>query len=191
VTTPFTLELWSTRKNSVDPSTFVGDFQRLFYNPVTKSIRVSDGQTPGGLPISDGESGSVEAIHSSVEPVASPNGLLWFNPEVDKLYVASNNAWIEVGSGQGQVALYSISQPDPSTNGLLWYNPNTSELSIADNNSWVLFTGGNGGGGTGFTGSQGNTGFVGSKGEIGYTGSQGEIGFTGSQGEIGYTGSQG
>ena len=51
MTDPFVLKFWTTRKNSIDPSTFIGDSERLFYNPITKSIRISDGQTPGGLSI--------------------------------------------------------------------------------------------------------------------------------------------
>jgi hypothetical protein len=162
VTTPHVLELWSTRKNSIDPFTFVGDFQRLFYNPITKSIRISDGQTPGGIPIAGGGSSSAEAIYSTTEPPATPNGLMWFNPDVDILYIASNDVWVAVGGsgGQGAVALYSVSPPVPSPNGLLWYNPITSELSIADDGVWVLFSGGGGTGATGATGPVGATGLV-------------------------------
>ena len=46
-----------------------------------------------------------------------------------------------------------------------------------------------GGGGGGYTGSQGDIGYTGSAG-VGYTGSQGDVGYTGSAG-VGYTGSAG
>lgn len=137
------LEFWSSRKNNADPFTFVGDFQRLFYNPVTKSIRVSDGETPGGFPISGGGSGSAEALYTTVTPPATTNGLLWFNPNTDSLYVASNGVWIEVGSSgsEGAVTLYTNVQPPASVNGLLWYNPDSSELFIVRNSTWVKISG--------------------------------------------------
>ena len=155
-----TLELWSTRKNKVDPFTFVGDFERLFYNPVTKSIRVSDGETPGGLPIAGGGS-SAEAIYSTITPPATPNGLLWFNPDTDVLSVASNNLWVEVGSssGSGAVTLYSTTEPAPSQDGLLWFNPDTNELSIVREGVWFPLSSGSGS--SGFSGYSGYSGFSG------------------------------
>lgn len=64
---------------------------------------------------------------------------------------------------------------------------------------WQLIGSGDGGGGTGYTGSvgytgsRGETGYVGSQGILGYTGSMGPQGpaggYTGSRGEVGYTGS--
>jgi hypothetical protein len=139
LTTPHVLELWSTRKNNADPFTFVGDFERIFYNPVTKSIRVSDGNTPGGIPISEGGSGSAEALYTSITPPAGTNGLLWFNPSTDTLYVASDGVWVEVGSSgsEGAVTLYSTTTPAADVNGRLWYNPNTGILSIVVDAAWV------------------------------------------------------
>jgi len=133
--TPYTLELWSTRKNQVDPNTFVGDYNRLFYNPETKTIQVSDGETPGGLPISG--SGST-ALYSVNPPTPSPDGLLWFNPDNEIFYIASDNSWVEAGgSGSSAITLYSSIEPTPTTNGLLWFNPDTSVLSVASDNQWV------------------------------------------------------
>ena len=139
MTTPHVLELWSTRKNNTDPFTFVGDFERVFYNPVTKSIRVSDGSTPGGLSISDSGTGSAEAIYSTIEPPATSNGLMWFNPSVDTLYIASDGFWIEVGSSgsEGAVTLYSTTTPAADVNGRLWYNHDTGILSVVVDNDWV------------------------------------------------------
>lgn len=157
------MEFWSTRKNKADPFTFVGDFDRLFYNPVTKSIRISDGETPGGLPISGGGS-SAEAIYSTITPPATPNGLLWFNPDTDALYVASAGVWVEVGSsgGGGAVTLYTNVEPTPSPNGLLWFNPDTNELSIARESAWYSLSSG--------AGTSGYSGYSGFSGYSGYSG---------------------
>lgn len=155
-----TMEFWTTRKNKADPFTFVGDFDRLFYNPVTKSIRISDGSTPGGLPISGGGS-SAEAIYSTITPPATPNGLMWFNPDTDILSIASDNTWVAVGGGgaPNAIALYTNVAPVASPNGLMWFNPDNSVLSIASAGIWVPCSG-----------TQGATGPVGATGPTGATG---------------------
>lgn len=157
-----TMEFWSTRKNKADPFTFVGDFDRLFYNPVTKSIRISDGTTPGGLPIAGGGS-SAEAIYSNITPPATPNGLMWFNPDTDILSIASDNIWVAIGGGgaPNAIALYTNVAPVASPNGLMWFNPDNSELSIASAGIWVPVTGTQGA-----TGPEGATGPTGATGAI-------------------------
>lgn len=42
---------FTSRDNNTDPATYVGQLDRLWYNPVTNSIFVSDGSTPGGRPV--------------------------------------------------------------------------------------------------------------------------------------------
>lgn len=42
---------FTSRDNNANTVTYVGQKDRLWYNPDTNSIRVSDGSTPGGLPI--------------------------------------------------------------------------------------------------------------------------------------------
>lgn len=42
---------FTSRDNNANTETYVGQTDRLWYNPDTNSIRVSDGVTPGGLPI--------------------------------------------------------------------------------------------------------------------------------------------
>jgi hypothetical protein len=44
----------SSRDNSAYGPTFVGQEGRLWYNPVTNGIYVSDGTTPGGIPVAGG-----------------------------------------------------------------------------------------------------------------------------------------
>jgi hypothetical protein len=42
---------YTSRDNNTDGNTYVGQLDRLWYNPVTNSIFVSDGTTPGGIPV--------------------------------------------------------------------------------------------------------------------------------------------
>ncbi len=54
---PFTEKLGGT-----DPATFVGNYGELFYNADTQQVRISDGSTPGGLPIAGGGGSSLSNI---------------------------------------------------------------------------------------------------------------------------------
>lgn len=47
----FIQNFFTSRDNNANTETYVGQVDRLWYNPDTNSIRVSDGNTPGGLPI--------------------------------------------------------------------------------------------------------------------------------------------
>lgn len=44
-------DFYTSRDNNVDPETYVGQLGRLWYDPVTNSIYVSDGSTVGGIPV--------------------------------------------------------------------------------------------------------------------------------------------
>lgn len=46
--------LFTSRDNNTDASTFVGQSGRLWYDPVTNAFYVSDGQTPGGILVAGG-----------------------------------------------------------------------------------------------------------------------------------------
>jgi hypothetical protein len=46
-----TMELWASRIKNADPATHVGEVNRIFYYPDSGTLRISDGVTPGGLPI--------------------------------------------------------------------------------------------------------------------------------------------
>jgi len=50
----FFQELFTSRKNYENGDTFVGQADRLWYEPVTNSIRISDGVTPGGQIVASG-----------------------------------------------------------------------------------------------------------------------------------------
>lgn len=48
---PDTMDLWASRVKNADPATYVGEVNRIFYYPDSGTLRISDGVTPGGLPI--------------------------------------------------------------------------------------------------------------------------------------------
>lgn len=48
---PDTMDLWASRVKNADPATYVGEVNRIFYYPDSGTLRISDGSTPGGLPI--------------------------------------------------------------------------------------------------------------------------------------------
>lgn len=47
----FIQNLFSSRDNNANTQTYVGQTDRIWYNPDNNTFRVSDGSTPGGLPI--------------------------------------------------------------------------------------------------------------------------------------------
>jgi hypothetical protein len=49
---------FTSRDNNANASTYVGQLDRLWYDPVTNKIYVSDGSTPGGIPVAGGGSGN-------------------------------------------------------------------------------------------------------------------------------------
>jgi hypothetical protein len=50
----FTQDFVTSRNNIADGDTRIGQKDRLWYDPITKTIRVSDGITPGGILIAGG-----------------------------------------------------------------------------------------------------------------------------------------
>ena len=136
---------------------FVGEEGNIFFNIETGELRLSDGVTPGGLPIySRGGPGGNAGILildvfqyiSQLPPLGNAGDAYLVGSDV-YIWSPTTNTWIDAGPVQGEIG----------------------------------FTGSQGvQGDQGFVGSQGDIGYTGSQGE-GYTGSQGERGFTGSSGQ--------
>lgn len=56
-------EFFTSRNNGIPTgTTYVGQLGRLWYDPVTNTIRVSDGSTPGGIIVSGGGGGGGNPI---------------------------------------------------------------------------------------------------------------------------------
>lgn len=56
----FIQQFFTSRDNNADGATFVGQQDRLWWNPDTNSIYVSDGVTPGGILVTGGGGGGNE-----------------------------------------------------------------------------------------------------------------------------------
>jgi hypothetical protein len=92
----FTQDFFTSRRNQGDGTTRIGDTGRLWYDPSTNTIRVSDGVTPGGIIVSGGSGSSAVAAYQNTPPSSAVNGSLWFNPDTEFLYVYSAGVWEQV-----------------------------------------------------------------------------------------------
>lgn len=117
---PHTMKFWSSRTNDSDPNTFVGDADRLFFNPNDLTIRLSDGTTPGGIPIA-GMAGST-VLYTNVTPPATPNGLLWFNPDTEVLSIADGGSWLPISGVSDLNSLSDVTIVAPQSGDALVYD---------------------------------------------------------------------
>jgi len=65
---------FTSRDNNTDPATYVGQLDRLWYNPDTNQIFVSDGSTPGGRPVDLGANANAIINTLTVNTVTSTSG---------------------------------------------------------------------------------------------------------------------
>lgn len=65
---------YTSRDNNTDPATYVGQLDRLWYNPVTNSIFVSDGTTPGGRPVALATGANIVANVVTLNTITSTSG---------------------------------------------------------------------------------------------------------------------
>lgn len=155
---------------------FVGEIGNMFFDIDTGELRLSDGVTPGGIPIFGGGTGTITIRDSGVNKGSA--SVLNFGENVT-VEVSSNVADINVVP----VKISATTPVSPAV-GDLWYNTTNGELRLYYNGSWVtLSTSGSGGtaGATGATGATG-IGLVGATGLTGATGVAGPVGATGPSG---------
>jgi hypothetical protein len=137
-----------------DVTEFVGDTGNIFFNVETGELRLSDGVTPGGLPIYSQGVGAGASINI-VGSVAQESDLdVNYQGSIGDTIVVTETKEFWLWEGDDWVSIGPLQGPQG-------------------------FTGSQGD--IGFTGSQGELGYTGSQG-VGFTGSQGIIGFTGSAG---------
>jgi hypothetical protein len=65
----FIQNLFSSRDNNANTETYVGQTDRIWYNPDNNTFRVSDGNTPGGLPIDYSSNANVDINSLTVNTV--------------------------------------------------------------------------------------------------------------------------
>lgn len=65
---------FTSRDNNTDPATYVGQLDRLWYNPVTNSIFVSDGNTAGGVPVALATGANITANIVTLKTLTATSG---------------------------------------------------------------------------------------------------------------------
>jgi hypothetical protein len=65
---------FTSRDNNTDPATYVGQLDRLWYNPDTNQIFISDGVTPGGRPVDLGANANALINTLTVSNITSLSG---------------------------------------------------------------------------------------------------------------------
>lgn len=93
---PSLQNFYTSRDNNANASTYVGQLDRLWYNPDLNSIYVSDGNTPGGIPV--GLATAANAIFTNI----TVNGAVLGDLEVTgNISAAANNKIGGIAPGPG------------------------------------------------------------------------------------------
>ena len=113
-------QLFTSRINSANASSYVGDRGRMFYNESTGELRLSDGSTPGGTPI------------SIVANVITAGSLL---PTADDLYSlgTAELRWAHIHLASDPVGIYfSANTLGLDNAGSLSYNNGTGNVAFGN-----------------------------------------------------------
>ena len=113
-------QLFTSRINSANASSYVGDQGRMFYNESTGELRLSDGSTPGGTPI------------SIVANVITAGSLL---PTADDLYSlgTAELRWAHIHLASDPVGIYFTANTLGLDNsGSLSYNNGTGNVAFGN-----------------------------------------------------------
>ncbi len=97
---------YTSRDNKTDGNTYVGQLDRLWYNPNTNSIFVSDGVTPGGNPVALATNANITANNITVNTVTSSTGTITVTGNLDitgNISPASNVKIGGISAGPGVV----------------------------------------------------------------------------------------
>ena len=110
----FIQNLFTSRDNNANASSYVGQQDRIWWDPVTNGFYYSDGNTPGGVAIAGGGSGG--GVTQSSSPPADPtSNTLWWDEVSGRLYIwytdGSGSQWVDAapaGIPAGNVTLTGI-----------------------------------------------------------------------------------
>jgi len=196
-------KFFTSRDNNANAATYVGEVDRLWYDPITNCIYVSDGNTPGGIPVCCSSGSGTANISVSDEGNVLTLTVSSFNfVGAGVTATATGNAVtvnIPAGGPTGATgATGPAGDPGGATGATGPQGPTGATGPIGATGA----TGATGSGATGATGPQGSTGstgatgpqgpagdsLTGATGPIGATGAFGATGATGATGEIGATG---
>jgi len=67
----FIQNFFTSRDNNVDVNVYVGQTDRLWYDPTTNTLRISDGSTPGGLPVDYSNGANITANNITANTVTT------------------------------------------------------------------------------------------------------------------------
>jgi hypothetical protein len=70
----FIQNFFTSRDNNSNAATYVGQQDRLWYNPITQTLYVSDGVTPGGIPVNLATGANITANVITVNTLTSSSG---------------------------------------------------------------------------------------------------------------------
>lgn len=71
----------------------IGDKGSLFYNEDLGDLRLSDGITKGGIPLTVGQGDSAPALISNTAPPVGRSGSMWYDTATSTLNISQNGAW--------------------------------------------------------------------------------------------------
>jgi hypothetical protein len=80
-------DLWLSRNNNATLENYVGNSGRLFYDINEKVLRISDGITIGGFPVTP------TTLVSTTEPTVAAEGQMWYNPDTFELWIYTDGAF--------------------------------------------------------------------------------------------------
>ena len=106
----FTQKIWTSLVPNANPNTFVGDSGHIFYDPSTGNLRLSDGITPGGIPllVTGNISGNTGNYSNSNVASYLPTDSTIIG--IENSIAGANIAWIaNAASQQGQINAFAAS----------------------------------------------------------------------------------
>ena len=136
-------KFFTSRDNNANSATFVGELDRLWYDPVTNTIYVSDGSTPGGIAVGGGGgNGTPAAPNHSIQ--FNNNGL--FGGSAALTYDAANAVLTIAGNVVANAVLtdnYLYANGQPFTPGTNYSNANVANYLSSGNVTTDIITSGN------------------------------------------------
>lgn len=79
----FIQNFYTSRDNNTDGNTYIGQVGRLWYNPNTNSVYVSDGTTAGGVPVALATGADIVASDVALNSITSRTGTILIEGNID------------------------------------------------------------------------------------------------------------